>query len=573
MAKRLPQFAGLNRKARRAASGLGAGFDIKAPVSPEPDKDVLGREISAPMLGGIRNVISAHPAQGLTPERLVSILRSAENYNADLYFDVAEDMEERDTQYASVMGTRKRAVSQLPITIESVDDSEAEEAKAQFLRDYFERPTVEDEVYDILDALGKGISYTEIVWDTAGKYWLPKALKTRHPRWFRFDMADGETPLLKADDGTFQPLPANKFIVHTPKLKTGIPVRGGLARLISWTYLFKNYALKDWVIFAEVYGLPVRVGKYGPSATDADRRKLLQAVQSIGTDAAAIIPASMMIEFVSGMQAGNYEVFEKLCTYLDQQMSKAVLGQTSTTDAVAGGLGGSQANVHNDVRADIQRADAKQLAATLQRDLVKPMMDFNFGVPADGNYPKLKIGQAEAWTKDQMAMVESFISMGGEVEQSVIRDKLGLPDPPEKTADGQPPKLLKPSAMTTPKNGETGVRPVEASHTAASAFQGLLRGLKRHLSPAGRQTPPSQDAIDAAIDEMAASAHWTDITDPMIELLEETVAAATSPDDLRGRLLDLANMDQSELTTLLARSTFAARLAAETGLSLKDGGQ
>ena len=570
MSKRLPQFAALNRKARRVAAAADVtNYGMKMPPANAPvEVDVLGREVAAPTLGGIRNVLDGHPALDLTPERLSLILRSAENFNADLYYELAEDMEERDTQYASVMGTRKRAVAQLPITIEAVDDTPIEQEKAKLLRDIFERPAIEDEIFDIMDGLGKGWSATEVIWDTSKRPWVPTDLKTRKQRWFRFDLVDNETPLLKADDGTLQPLAPAKFIIHTPKIKTGVPIRGGLARLISWSYLFKNYGLKNWVIFAEIYGIPVRVGKYGPSATETDRRNLLRAVQGIGTDAAAIIPASMMIEFVNGAQNGNYEVFYKICEYLDLQISKAVLGQTSTTDAVAGGLGGSQANVHNDVRADIQRADAKSLAATLQRDLVKWIIDFNYGPPADGNYPKLKIGQAEAWTKDNMAMVESFVSMGGEVEASVIRDKIGLPDPPEKTKDGQPPKLLQPSAMTTPQNGQTGVRPIEASHTPASAFQRLLRPLKSHLSHGGSQTAPSQDAIDAAIDEMAASAHWSEITDPMVELLEETVAAATSADDLRERLLDLANMDQTCLTTLLARSTFAARLAAEAGLKL-----
>ena len=36
-------------------------------------------------------------------------------------------------------------------------------------------------------------------------------------------------------------------------------------------YLFKNYDLKDWVSFAEVYGLPLRLGKYAPGASEADK--------------------------------------------------------------------------------------------------------------------------------------------------------------------------------------------------------------------------------------------------------------------------------------------------------------
>ncbi len=50
-----------------------------------------------------------------------------------------------------------------------------------------------------------------------------------------------------------EPLLPYKFIVHVAKAKAGLPIRGGLARAAGWTYLFKNYVLKDWVTFAEVY--------------------------------------------------------------------------------------------------------------------------------------------------------------------------------------------------------------------------------------------------------------------------------------------------------------------------------
>src|SRR5208337_4868486 len=88
------------------------------------------------------------------------------------------------------------------------------------------------------------------------------------------------------------PLYPFKFVTHIARAKAGLPIRGGLARAAGWSYLFKSYALKDWAAFAEVYGQPLRVGKYGPGATEEDKHALLSAVAHIGTDAAAIIPDS-----------------------------------------------------------------------------------------------------------------------------------------------------------------------------------------------------------------------------------------------------------------------------------------
>ena len=59
---------------------------------------------------------------------------------------------------------------------------------------------------------------------------------------------------------------------------------------------------------------------------------MLQAVANIGTDAAAIVPDSMLIEFTEARQSGSVELYQSFCQYLDAQVSKVVLGQTLTTE-------------------------------------------------------------------------------------------------------------------------------------------------------------------------------------------------------------------------------------------------
>ena len=174
-------------------------------------------------------------------------------------------------------------------------------------------------LFDVLDAVGKGFSATEIMWDTTGREWFPAQLKWRDPRWFAFDWISGEEILvrtLKANDpggerraspaaDAFRrrrldaamspgigiqpmtaPLAPYKFVTHFAKAKAGLPIRGGLARAAGWAYLCKNYVLKNWVTFTEVFGQPLRVGKYHPGASEQDKLALLNAVSRIGTDAA-----------------------------------------------------------------------------------------------------------------------------------------------------------------------------------------------------------------------------------------------------------------------------------------------
>lgn len=390
------------------------------------DLAALKREHSNPTVTGVRSIQSEHPSAGLTPARLARLLRDAEDGDATQYLELAEDMEEKDLHYLAVLGTRKRQVCQLEITVEAATDDKDDVANADLVREVLARDEVEDELFNVLDAVGKGYSASEIVWDFSERQWMPNRIEWRDPRWFQFDRADGRTLLLRSANGATEPLAPYKFILHTHAAKSGLPIRGGLARCAGWAYLFKNFDVKAWVSFAEAYGQPIRVGKYHPSATQEEKDELLRAVRSISSDAAAIIPESMIIEFVKAEVRASVDLYQMLANFMDYQVSKAVLGQTTTTDAVSGGHAVSQE--HDKVREDIERADSKQLAATLNRDLARPLIDLNRG--PQKAYPRIRIGRKGQ--VDIAVMSEALarlVPAGLKVEQSVVRDMLGIPDP------------------------------------------------------------------------------------------------------------------------------------------------
>lgn len=271
---------------------------------------------------------------------------------------------------------RKRQVSGLEITVEAASDSADDVAAADLVRDVIDRDDLEDELFDILDAVGKGFSCTEIIWDTSEGQWTVGALKWRDPRWFVFDRNDGETLRLRGPAGD-EDLWSAKWIVHRAKIKSGLTIRGGLARSAAWAYLFKTFTSSDWAIFCEAFGQPLRLGKYGPNASEDDKAALLRAVSSIAADFAAIVPDGMVVDFVEASISGSIDLYERRADWLDRQVSKLVLGQTATTDAQAGGY--AVGKVHDGVRDDIERADARQLAASLNRDLVIPLVSLNLG--------------------------------------------------------------------------------------------------------------------------------------------------------------------------------------------------
>ncbi|MGJ0206862.1 phage portal protein family protein, partial [Streptococcus pyogenes] len=62
----------------------------------------------------------------------------------------------------------------------------------------------------------------------------------------------------------------------------------------------------------------------------------------------------------------------------EDAISKAVLGGTLTsTTSQSGGGAFALGQVHNEVRHDLLASDARQLAATLSRDLLWPLLVLN----------------------------------------------------------------------------------------------------------------------------------------------------------------------------------------------------
>lgn len=484
----------------------------------------LTKEIAAPSLSGVRTHWHDSIASGLTPEDLGNILRAVDDENdIQEYLTLAEEMEMRDLHYASVLSTRKNAVSGLDVMIEAVTD-DAQDVK---IRDFVAEVVDDDPFKDMLreetDALGKGFSVCEIMWDRSEAQWAPKEYKHRDPRFFQFDYNTGQELRLRHEDDMVNglPLQSYKFIQHRPKIKTGLPIRGGLARLAVVAYMCKGYGLKDWMAFAEVFGMPLRVGKHDTAATKDQKAALLRAVASIGTDAACIIPDSMIIDFIeTSKTAGGEKLFERLVDWLDKQVSKGVLGQVATTEGTPGRLGSDDAQ--HAVRQDIKVADATQLSATLRRDFLKPLVDLNFGPRKRTEYPKLRLMLEEP--EDLKGLADSlpeFIDRGLKVQSSVILDKFGIPEAEEDAEILQPKDL----AATPPTATESKPSPEPEPEPEPQ--------------PAGEETEEAleREQHELAIELMRKVRRGEELTGDQRVVLASIVAAQRQPTTVQSLIL------------------------------------
>ena len=517
----------------------------------------LKRELAGPTISGVRSILSEHPAQGLTPGRLGALLRQAEVGDARDYLELAEEMEEKNLHYLAVLGTRKRQTAQLDVRVEPVDDSAEAKRDADLVKDWVDSEPLEDELIEVLDAIGKGYSVTEIMWDMTERQWVPMRLEFRDPRWFEFDDIDGRTLHLRDLDNNRAPLAPFKFVVHRFQAKSGLPIRGGFARMVAWFYLFANFAVKDWVQFIETYGQPTRIGKYPPNASAEDRAVLLRALTNLGADAAAMIPESMLVELVETKQtggSGTSSAHGSLLAYIDALISKAILGQTLTTEV---GDSGSRAlgDVHDEVRRDIERSDAFALGQTLTRDIAVPMVKLNHGERK--RYPKITIGREETLdvvrTSDALA---KLVPLGLEVAKKDVREMVGFPEPEDDD------ELLGAPAEPDPDEDDDPPNP----NAPPGQQDDMARALARLLRGRGNAAGRIDDDIDRAIEAHIDGDGWVRLMSPSVRPLLEAVRKAGSYDELRAAIDDgslFAEMDTDALATLLARMAFSAEASGD----------
>ena len=371
---------------------------------------------------------SEYPSNGLTPVKLAEIFKEADAGDVLRQMELFEEMEEKDPHLFSQLQTRKNAVTGLDFEIIPFSDDPRDKEIADFIEEQINGiESLEDVETDLLDAIGKGFAVSEIMWGYDEGHVVVREIKSRHQKRFFWDSLDDSFEVRTKDAPEGILLPANKFIVHRYKARSGHTSRAGILRVVAWMYLFKNYDLKDWVSFAEVYGLPLRLGKYAPGASEADKVALMQALIQIGADAAGIIPDGTSIDFITTEKTSSSDLYERLARYCDEQISKAILGQTLTSDS--GGGSYAQSKTHNDVRHDLTVADCKSLASTLRRDLIRPLCIFNFG--EDKRVPHIRFDCEESEDLTQTATIIGTLvnEVGLRVPTSFIYKKFSIPEP------------------------------------------------------------------------------------------------------------------------------------------------
>lgn len=495
---------------------------------------------------GARPLVNPAISGGYTPEKIANILENAERgdeYSIQEYFKLADRVVERELHSAGIINALALAVSGLHHKVEPPRGDTSRRARkiADDIQQYLEPGSALRLVAPaiISQGISHGLGAASVVWNTTATNWTPIGFLHKPSHFFTFSRQDASTPMLRNSLAGQAPLPLEPglFLAFTPRRNSAIQLKNGLAWALCWTYVIKSITLANEAAFIEAFGHPVVVGKHGRGASPADVSMLNRAVSAIQGGGRAVYRDDLEIEFREIARTST-DIYEKLCRYLDEQVSKFVWGNTLSTDGQGSGTY-ALGKVHAENKYDTIRSYGHQWAACLQQQFVTAYVAWNYG--PDAPVPRVVVDVEES--EDLVSgsqIVKNLTDAGVQLDAGEIRERFGFRNP-------------EPGAEVV------GVR------TALPAMQSRqAAGCPVHSPQSAQAGEPPRDELDDLADQMLAD--YQPLSDEIDRQLATAAQGATSAEELRSAVQAvIENLDTAELQRLFASARLKGRLTGDLG--------
>lgn len=192
----------------------------------------------------------------------------------------------------------------------------------------------------------------------------------------------------------------------------------GLLLKVAPLIIYKRGGFGDWAQFVELFGMPLRIGKYS-SMDEASRRELIRAFETAGSAPYLVIPKETEASQEANASSGNgllYKEFRQACS---EEVLITILGQTMTT---VDGSSLAQGEVHLAVQEKKHRADRRYVERMLNRFFV-PLL-INRGYPIAG-------GKFQFLDNKRELEVSEIIQLSDimPIPQSYLHERYNIPLP------------------------------------------------------------------------------------------------------------------------------------------------
>lgn len=310
---------------------------------------------------------------------------------------VYADVEQKDAMVASCIETRKDGVLSKPRRVMPASEKRQDKKVAEFIEETLnDAPFFDQFLYEALDAVPKGVSIGEIIFQSSFDRIIISGVKFYPQHLFNFGAGElaaystatsmyPQTGPLRLKNGVLldgmpfgEVLPENKFFVFSYRPQYGNRWGVPLLRKVYWPSWIKRTSVRQWLKYLEK-GTGVVVARYPAGASADEKRKAIDAATALVEETAVAVPDKVTLdvhEAVRNVGSSHKDIVDDFC---NSEIARAILGQTLTSRGSDGGGSRALGEVHDAVRGEKIEADAKALMAAVNQQLVQPLVTLNFG--------------------------------------------------------------------------------------------------------------------------------------------------------------------------------------------------
>ena len=404
-----------------------------------PDS-VLRTKIAKPVTRNYPQITSH-----VTPNDFRLAFRNAQGGNPEKLFSILKFFFKMDDQIPAAMQSLVSAIIGDEMRITPIDDFGDEGIRqAEVLQHIFDEMDFVDMMEHLLEAHYYGFTAVAIpgeAWEVityeGRQYQAPVTYEVLPQSWIhakKENQGDDYNTLYIGNE-PYYTYPAGNVILHTfhklPSYEnldfTDFGVGLGCVRYA----VFKYFNEEDAAAFNEVFATPLILGKVGKGGKqDVVKR----AVKEMGSDSRAVVDEGDTIEFIEANKGSSADTFDRTSDRLNKAIAKRIKSE-SLTDNI--GNVGSYAAMYttNGVRMDVATMLGRKLMRTIQRRVVKPIADLNWGgrVMVDLDLP---IQAIDDMAQEVNVDTKLLQHMAGSV--SHMRDKYNFPAPADEEDEIRP---------------------------------------------------------------------------------------------------------------------------------------
>ena len=457
-----------------------------------------------------RTIIRPHPRDNqlspipidFDPETLGWILDEGGRGNLMLQNELFNTMEDTWERLRGNLNKLKKAVCKLPFNLQPWTEKGREPSASSLEKAAFVEHVLHNQksatwegqhnfhatIYELLDAVARGVSVLEIDWTVEDGKYIPTG--TRRVPWtcLGFEkptQVSGFSPHPSAnglrlfpDRHPDNPKPfdrfPHKFLVGIYRAKSGHIAETAQLRSLAHLWLGRMLGWEWMAQKAELFGIPLRWATYDPSAPQTQIDQISDMLRNMGTAAWGAFPAGTELQILNGNTpgvAGASEPTERLMYLADRACDLIFLGQTLTSSE---GSSGSYAlgNVHREVELDLYENYASYVIDVINNQFIPSIIELNWGNSEELPFLEVELNRPE---KDKQIVERDktlFVDMGLPVSKQWLYDRHKVPAPGPKEDIFNPGTQISRSASSEEKPSENKGRaqspdkpPTSAKHS------------------------------------------------------------------------------------------------------------